>query len=156
MAAEVALAEALAKLDAPNPAPRATEAPSELPVSESTEEKANSPTAEVKPATPQPATRQTTSIASSNDTEATKSELVSQEETTNYVRAGNDPRSNPKPVTTVSIATIETNWVRGLPLDTTKPANVARQPRPLKRAPNDPRSKVATRNNATEAIESKA
>ncbi len=61
-----------------------------------------------------------------------------------YSRASNDPRIAPKPVSNLTIENIAANFVVGLPLDTTRPANIVRQPRPLARASNDPRSQTST------------
>ena len=57
---------------------------------------------------------------------------------TNYSRASNDPRSNPKPVVTqVESPVLEA--AIGSPLDTAQKANIQHSPRPLSRASNDPR-----------------
>jgi ribonuclease E len=56
-----------------------------------------------------------------------------------YARAGNDPRNNPRPVTSLSIQTVESSVQVSLPLDTATPAAVEHNPRPLARPDNDPR-----------------
>ncbi|AFU97948.2 ribonuclease, Rne/Rng family protein [Simiduia agarivorans SA1 = DSM 21679] len=58
-----------------------------------------------------------------------------------YSRATNDPRANPKPVSSVQITT-ETRPKSGArPLNTALPAAVERTPRDLSRPANDPRNK---------------
>ena len=57
----------------------------------------------------------------------------------NFSRAGNDPRLNPKPISAISIESVQANIVMSAPLDTSTAANIAHNPRPLTRPANDPR-----------------
>ena len=75
-------------------------------------------------------------------------------EATTYVRANNDPRTNPKPVANLAITTLESQITKGLPLDTALTADIQRSPRALGRASNDPRGPLATKNNEEETKES--
>ena len=54
-------------------------------------------------------------------------------------RADNDPRKAPKPIAAAHIVTETLTRVQARALDTTQPANVEHNPRPLTRPSNDPR-----------------
>src|SRR5690606_27152825 len=54
-------------------------------------------------------------------------------------RASNDPRKAPKPIAAAQIVTETLTRVQARALDTTQPANVEHNPRPLTRPSNDPR-----------------
>lgn len=60
-------------------------------------------------------------------------------------RAMNDPRSNPKPVVDTDIASVNVTISRSEPLDTSLPASIERNPRPLTRPSNDPRVNMGRR-----------
>ncbi len=60
-----------------------------------------------------------------------------------YSRPSNDPRVNPRPVAEISITNGEIDASMSAPLDTSKPADIASQPRALERPANDPRHKRA-------------
>jgi ribonuclease E len=57
-------------------------------------------------------------------------------------RASNDPRVNPKPSDKLSVVSVASMALEGLPLDTTLPAKIHRAPRKLNRAANDPRGQL--------------
>ncbi|WP_054114103.1 Rne/Rng family ribonuclease [Marinagarivorans algicola] len=78
---------------------------------------------------------------SSQNTQAEKPQIAIDKPV--YVRANNDPRKNPNPVN-VNVTTVAANIIKGLPLDTALDANIARNPRPLARASNDPRGQLAS------------
>lgn len=65
-------------------------------------------------------------------------------ETKTYTRAANDPRLAPKPVSTTLVTSIEYPISMSRPLDTSKPAEIIRNPRPFTRAANDPRTRTQT------------
>ncbi|MCW8193499.1 Rne/Rng family ribonuclease [Proteobacteria bacterium 005FR1] len=69
------------------------------------------------------------------------------------VRAPNDPRLNPKPVSTARIITETPTRPTPRALDTSQQASVIHSPRPISRPPNDPRAgktaAVAQENNET-------
>lgn len=63
-----------------------------------------------------------------------------------YSRAANDPRSNPRPVTS-KVTSLALHITHSRPLDTSLPANIERHPRPLARPANDPRVNSNPTNN---------
>ena len=60
------------------------------------------------------------------------------------VRASNDPRKKPKPVSEVKVSTERVEKPAAVALDTSKPAPTAAPKAPVARASNDPRKKRAT------------
>lgn len=65
------------------------------------------------------------------------------------VRASNDPRKQPKPVTNTLITTVNKETAMSRPLDTAEPAKIERSPRAIKRPANDPRQKLAAKEEQT-------
>lgn len=55
-------------------------------------------------------------------------------------RATNDPRTNPQPVKKIAVSNVDRVINHSEPLDTALPANIERNPRPLRRPANDPRA----------------
>ncbi|MBR9912335.1 MAG: ribonuclease E [Gammaproteobacteria bacterium] len=72
-------------------------------------------------------------------------------ESRDYSRAQNDPRINPRPVTEAKIETVQVTITMSEPLDTSKAANIAHNPRPLPRPANDPRHQRSEGQLAVEA-----
>ncbi len=68
-----------------------------------------------------------------------------------YLRANNDPRLSPKPVTEVTVETKELGNFKGLPLDTKQAANILHSPKDLQRPHNDPRNKLVAKQEADTA-----
>ncbi len=60
-------------------------------------------------------------------------------ERANYARPSNDPRSNPRPVGTLTVEDRKLDIRMSDPLDTSKPADISSNPRQLERPANDPR-----------------
>lgn len=60
-------------------------------------------------------------------------------ERASYSRPSNDPRSNPRPVGTLAVEDRKLDIRMSDPLDTSKPADIASNPRKLERPANDPR-----------------
>ncbi|BCD97634.1 ribonuclease E [Marinagarivorans cellulosilyticus] len=144
--AEAALKEALAatpkeKVKEQEPAAKATE---EVQTASTPEPEATTPPEE-KPApkAEEPETKAEPTATAKESSEATT-----------YVRANNDPRTNPKPVANLAITTLESQITKGLPLDTALAADIKRSPRALGRASNDPRGPLATKINEEETKES--
>lgn len=119
-------------IETPKPKPAASVAPVEAKISAPP---APESTDQVKA---EPAEKVTSEPSATNKAECSRKTAV-------YSRALNDPRINPKPVD-IDIATVNIDIAHGLPLDTEKPAEIARSPRALERAANDPRGPLALAN----------
>lgn len=104
-----------------------------------------SPTDNKKEATVDNSETSATAHFSTTAPEQQNQEIVKKENTTTtkvkqpYVRAGNDPRVNAKPVGDIAIETQTLNSFLGQPLDTSTQAAIDHQPRELPRPANDPR-----------------
>ena len=72
-------------------------------------------------------------VAQANDIQA--------EAPAEYQRASNDPRTKPKPVSSVAVLTVPVEVKMTRPLDTRQPAAVERAPRDIPRPANDPRAR---------------
>ncbi|GAA5317158.1 MAG: hypothetical protein AseanaTS_23620 [Candidatus Pelagadaptatus aseana] len=70
-----------------------------------------------------------------------------------YNRPANDPRVNPKPVTSLEIGSLAININMSQPLDTATEAQIVRNPRQLERPANDPRVVKAAQNAVETAAE---
>lgn len=63
-------------------------------------------------------------------------------------RTSNDPRVNPKPVADTQVSNVEVEVPKSTPLDTSRPANINRQPKALVRPANDPRKTASSEPNS--------
>lgn len=118
--------------------PAAT-APSEQPattVIESAEPEIASTDESEQPVSADTSVREPVSATTISDTAVIDS---SEDASRNYVRASNDPRINPQPVTDIQLSDVQLVIQRTRPLDTSLPVNIQRNPRPLSRPANDPR-----------------
>jgi len=133
-AAAPAQAKAPKQAEAPKPdeAPKQTEAPKKAEVPKQTEASApvEQPTAPKK-AAPEVAEK-AAPIAEAKPAES------------GTVRASNDPRKKPKPVSQVKVSTERVEKPAAVALDTSKPAPAAAPKAAVARASNDPRKKRAT------------
>lgn len=115
-----------------------TEKAEEKPVAAVTEATEKPAASEVTPAEITPA-EEVTQTAESTNTETATAETPKKAVT--YSRASNDPRLNPRPVVNLEIGSKTVNVSLSAPLDTSKAAEIAHNPRPLARPANDPRHK---------------
>ncbi|MBU3070484.1 ribonuclease E [Aestuariicella sp. G3-2] len=126
-----------------------TEAVAPQPAEEAPETVTEAEEAEVKPATPvaPAAEKPAASVATPAEdaapvAENTKSETAeAPKKPATYSRASNDPRLNPRPVVNLEIGSKTVHVSLSAPLDTSKAAEIAHNPRPLARPANDPRHK---------------
>ena len=81
-------------------------------------------------------------VVSEAETEVVKVEEVAQSR--QFGRATNDPRSNPQP-RAANVLNVIAEVQASYPLDTSRPADITRNPRPLQRPANDPRAKLETK-----------
>ncbi len=141
------------------PSAIAQEEPSSQTMAEATEDATPAkaePAAPIQPATEQDvAASETPASADSSNTEepiaaatiaAAQPETApvaenGPEQTVGHSRPANDPRINPKPIVNLEISSKSVEIQLSNPLDTSKAANIAHNPRPLARPANDPRHK---------------
>lgn len=154
--AEQALSDALSQLDKPAAEPKAPVANEAVSVAAPAENDA----APAAPAEAAPTEASESTNDSSNVEIPTPAEPIATEATVqavkSYSRPTNDPRVNPKPAGNVAIENVSAEAALGLPLDTSKPAQIERNPRQFSRAANDPRGPLAVENKDNFASETTA
>lgn len=149
--AEKALSEALSQID--KPAEQSPAAPtSETPVAEKQEQQPEKTAAAEQPAAEEQSTPASPAAAKA-EAEAEPSPVAVAK---SYTRPTNDPRVNPKPTGNIAVESVSIQATIGLPLDTSKPAEIERSPRQFSRAANDPRGPLAVENKGNFASETTA
>lgn len=129
-------------------ATKAVETPAEEPVATEEPKPVDAPVESEPQAVAENNAPETSQAADIDANKEAKEAVVSTDEETNaateevagYSRATNDPRVNPKPIGSISIESRSHEVQLSAPLDTAQPANIASNPRALKRPANDPRN----------------
>ena len=146
--AEKALTAALSELDQPTEQ-TSTETKSETATAEKPAQQPEKPAA--KPVAAEPQSPATVAAKTEAKVEPSVAEVAK-----SYTRPMNDPRVNPKPAGNVAVENLSIQATIGLPLDTSKPAEIERSPRQFSRAANDPRGPLAVENKDNFASETSA